>query len=152
MTAGALLDTSCLITLTNRLRANHAVAEDYYRYMIKNRIPMYVSTIAVAEFTIRQKLTDLPLHRICLLPFNVLHGIDAGRLGPEIKRETGEARNVTRDDVKLLAQAHREQIPIVMTEDRNTLAKWCKQLREKSLIQVRSVVLNEGFSKDAMHI
>lgn len=62
MSASVLLDTGFLISLVNAKRAHHTAAQQYYRHMLQNNIPMYFSAIVAAEFGIKQPITDLPLN------------------------------------------------------------------------------------------
>jgi len=55
----ALLDTSFLITLANPARPQHETAKRYLRECIQRQIPLYLSTIVVSEFQVRQSINDL---------------------------------------------------------------------------------------------
>jgi hypothetical protein len=65
-----LLDTSFLISLADPNRPRHAVARSYFEHFIEEGIPMYLSTIAAGEFQVGQPISDLPLDRFIVLPFN----------------------------------------------------------------------------------
>lgn len=56
MAAGVLLDTSYLITLTGASRAHHETARRYWRHFTENQIPMFLSTIVVSEFCVKQEI------------------------------------------------------------------------------------------------
>jgi hypothetical protein len=146
MTASALLDTSFLITLVNVNRKHHLVAKQFYRHMLQNDMPMYLSAIVAAEFGIRQDVAELPLSNFRILSFSVPHGQKAADLwnvlGP---RDDGDSRPVVRDDVKLLAQASHEAIAFILTEDESTLYKYCERLRRTGAVQTRALKLSDGF-------
>ena len=145
MTAAVLLDTSFLISLVDQKRLNHGVAAQYYRAMLEQQVPMYFSAIVAAEFEIKQAITDLPLKNFRSIPFNILHAREAGRLWNALgKRDAGDTRHVVRDDVKLIAQACRESIPFILTEDASTLYKYCKRLKEAGSAQIRALKLVDG--------
>ena len=74
MTTSVLLDTSFLITLFKKSRANHETAVLYYRYLLQHNIPIHFSAIVAAEFGIKQSIADLPLGNFRVLNFNVPHG------------------------------------------------------------------------------
>jgi PIN domain nuclease of toxin-antitoxin system len=151
MSASVLLDTSFLITLTNASRPHHAVAVQYYRYMLQNNVTMWFSAIVASEFGIKQNLTDLPLGNFRPLNFNVPHGQKAALIWNQLgTRDSGDSRHVVRDDVKLIAQASHEAIALILTEDGNTLHKYCERLREVGHIQTRAIKLVDGFDASAI--
>jgi hypothetical protein len=151
VTAAVLLDTGFLISLVGRSRPHHAVAAQYYRLMLEQQSPMYLSSIAAAEFAIKQAITDLPLSNFRCIPFNIPHSNEAARLwnalGP---RDDGDDRVALRDDVKLLAQAAHESIPFILTEDASTLYKYCERLRAAGALRVRAIKLQDGFDSCAL--
>lgn len=148
--ASALLDTGFLITLVDPARLHHNAAGQYYRHMLQNGIPMYLSAIVVSEFCVRQPIADLPLAAIHPLQFSVPHGQRAATLfnasGP---RDQGDQRHVVRNDLKIIAQAHHEDIAFILGEDENTLHKYCGRLRAAGHIQTRSILLINGFDANA---
>ncbi len=153
MTVSALLDTSFLISLVDQSRPNHSVAAQYYRFMLEQNIPMYFSAIVAAEFSIMQPITDLPLKNLRAIPFNIPHGKEAGRLWNAMEsRDEGDRRTVVRDDIKLIAQAHHESIPFLLTEDASTLHKYCERLRTKGAATTRAIKLADGFDASALRL
>lgn len=98
MIASALLDTSFLISLVDRSRPNHQIAAQYYRLMLEQNIQMYFSAIVAAEFSIKQPITDLPLKNFRAIPFNIPHGMEAGRLWNALKLEDGFDASALRVD------------------------------------------------------
>lgn len=151
MSAGVLLDTSFLITLVNAQRPHHAIARSYYLHLLNSNVPMRLSSIVASEFAIKQPLADLPLSNFRPLDFNLIHAHEAARLWNAIgQREAGDARAVIRDDVKLLAQASRERIAFLLTEDASTLHKYCERLRAAGLISTRTILLAHGFDGSAV--
>lgn len=144
-----LLDTSFLISLVDSKRPNHTVASQYYRHMLDEQISMYFSAIAASEFAIKQPITDLPLKNFRSIPFNIPHSIEAARLWNLTEREVDDARHIVRDDVKLIAQAVKESISFILTEDAKTLYKYSDNLRAKGFTQVRPIKLIDGFDSYA---
>lgn len=57
---------------------------------------------------------------------------------------------MVRDDVKLLAQASREGIGVLLTEDPSTLFKHCVRLRLSGHLTTRAIVLAHGFDPSAL--
>lgn len=151
MSAGVLLDTSFLITLVNAQRNHHAVAKQYYLHLLNSGIPMRLSSIVASEFAIKQPLTELALNNFRPLDFNLIHAHEAARLWNALgQRDPGDARAVVRDDVKLLAQASREGIGFLLTEDASTLHKYCDRLRASGHVRTRAIVLAAGFDPGAL--
>lgn len=151
MSMSALLDTGFLISLVNARRAHHATAVQYYRHMLQNDVPMYFSAIVAAEFGIKQPITDLPLNNFRILNFNIPHGQKAAELWNALgSRDAGDARQVVRDDVKLIAQASHESIGFILTEDVSTLFKYCERLRQGNQSQTRAIRLADGFDANAL--
>lgn len=144
------LDTSFLITFADPGRANHAVAVDYFRHCLAQRIPMWLSTIAAGEFEVKQQVSDLPLQNFRVQPYNLPHAIRAAALFRAIREESAppieERRPIIINDLKILAQAEEEGIPVILTEDRNTLSKLTDTLRRSGQVKVRVLLLAEGFT------
>lgn len=67
------LDISFLISFADPDRKHHAIAVDYFRHCLANRIPMWISVVAAGEFEVGQPVSDLPLQNFRILPYNLLH-------------------------------------------------------------------------------
>jgi len=128
-------------------RPGHVVARQYFEHALASGATMYVSTLALAKFAIKQAITDLPLGALRVLPFNVDHAIEAGRLASILMpaRDPRDERATVRTDLNLIAQALAERIPYVLTEDRRTLAKCVDRARAAGVSRCRAVVLADGF-------
>ena len=70
MPAGMLLDTSFLITLAGTNRAHPETAQRYWKHFLENQIPIYLSTVVVSEFCIKQEIPSDMLRCCVVLPFN----------------------------------------------------------------------------------
>ena len=145
MSPSVLLDTSFLISFADGRRKHHAVAMEYYRYLLETSIPIYLSSLVAAEFAVRQPVTDLPLRTFRVLPFNLTYAIQAAELDFKELRKPEDARAVVKEDIKLLAQAAVENISHVLTEDARTLYRYCEQLRTTGKISTKAIKLVEGF-------
>lgn len=140
-----LLDTSFLITLAGSARRHHEVAKQYLREALKQGSPLYLSTIVASEFQVKEQVTDLPLRNFIVVPFNIDHAMTAGNLMRGLQRDQGDDRSVVKDDVKLLAQMVCESITHVLTEDKNTLAKYLARLNELGQSSAKAILLAQGF-------
>jgi predicted nucleic acid-binding protein len=142
---GALVDTSFLIALVKPEEACHAAALAYYKGCIERDIPLYLSTIVISEFSVKQAATDLELRNYVVVPFNVDHAMRAGQLFNAIERDRGDGRQAVKDDVKLIAQCASEQISHLLTADERTLAKYTRRLAAAGLVATKPIILTVGF-------
>ena len=153
MRTSVLLDTSFLISLNNNNRPNHGVAHQYYKYLLEQNIPIYFSVIVAAEFAIKESITDLPLRNFQTLPFNLPDAIEAARIWNLLGgHKSGDNRSVVRDDVKIIAQALRGDIPFVLTEDAKTFYRDCELLRTSHQLDIRAIKLVDGFDASALRL
>ena len=153
MNPSVLLDTSFLISLNNDNRPNHGVAHQYYQYLLEQNIPIYFSAIVAAEFAIKESIKDLPLRNFRTLPFNIPDAIEAARIWNLLGgQDSGDNRPVFRDDIKIIAQALRENIPFILTEDANTFYKYCERLRISHKLDIRAIKLVDGFDTSALRL
>ena len=120
-----VLDTSFLITLSNPARANHATAKRYYQEFIERSVTMYLSTIVISEFEIKQQIIDLGVHNFLILPFNVDDAKVAAQIHVKIMglRSADQSRDAVKDDVILYAQAIVAGISHFATDDQKGVAQ-----------------------------
>jgi predicted nucleic acid-binding protein len=144
------LDTSFLITFADPGRMHHAVALEYFRHCLTQRIPMWLSTVAAGEFEVKQPVSDLPLQNFRIQPYNLPHAIRAAALLRAVREDSAspveDRRPIIINDLKILAQAEDDGIPVILTEDRNTLSRLTDRLRERGQVNVRVLLLSEGFT------
>jgi predicted nucleic acid-binding protein len=143
---GALVDTSFLISLVKPEEANHAAAKSYYKGCLERQIPLYLSTIVISEFTVKQAITDLGLRNYVVLPFNIDHAMKSGQLWPQIERDPADARTVVKDDVKLIAQCACEGISHLFTGDR-MLARYLHGLRNAGQLSTLPIMLRDDYDE-----
>jgi hypothetical protein len=108
---GVLCDTSFFIRWAKPDEALHPAAHAYLKFLVEGGHELYVSTIALAEYAVRDSIANLPLLYFRILPFNVNHAQCAG----DFARAVFEARNnfpvqleqrtVIANDTKMFAQA-----------------------------------------------
>jgi len=153
MKTPVMLDTSFLISLLDRNRPHHSVAQQYYKALLERESPLYFSAIVAAEIAIRQPITDLPLKNFRSLPFNTTHSMEVGRIW-SLLCEIGNGDNgaAVKDDVKLIAQALHEKIPFILTEEESALDAYCERLRTLENANVRAIKLSDGFSYSAFNL
>lgn len=144
------LDTSFLISFADPGRPNHSVAVDYFRHCLAQRIPMWISVIAAGEFEVGQPVKDLPLQNFRIQPYNLLQAIRSASLYKTLRENSKDysedRRPVIINDLKIIAQAEEDQIPIILTEDANTLSRIVESLRKRNAVAVRVLLLKDGFT------
>lgn len=142
-----LVDTSFLITLFSKAREHQENAMRYYRYFIDHKIDMYISTIAISEYSQKAKIEPiLASGNFITLTFNVVDGITSGEFSEKLhgeKREEGDSRGAVKDDVKMLAQCANGEFDYLVTDDRSTMAKWADRLRDMNDLKTQVIPISE---------
>ena len=122
---GVLFDTSYFIRWAKPDETLHSAAHAYLKFLVAGGHELYVSTIALAEYAVRDSIANLPLRYFRVLPFNIDHAQRAGEFARavfEARRNLPvqlEQRAVIANDTKLFAQA--DVVPAVthyLTADR----------------------------------
>ena len=147
MSAGAILDTSYLITLADPTRANHQEARRYWQHFTEEEIPLYLSSIVVSEFCLRQEIPPEILRSCVVLPFNWDDAIEAAALDFTRMDRQGESRAALKDDVKIIAQAIVKEAAYVITDDQNSFHRFAEQAIGLGRASFRAIKLSEGFDK-----
>ena len=107
MLKGVLLDTSFFLRFLNESDPLFRNADGFFKHLVDHQLPMYLSTIVVAEFCVAGSIDQLPLKYMKMLPFNVEHAIRAGAFRAAFRGQPtapGE-RVIIANDTKLFAQA-----------------------------------------------
>lgn len=119
----ALLDTSFFFRLLDANDPLHENAKDYFEHMLNNDFELYVSTIAIAEFCVRNPIEHLPFRNVRALPFNVFHAQEAGQIYRLIRDEKEKhgaeklKREVVQNDSKQFGQAVEEKLDWYVSSD-----------------------------------
>jgi len=103
-----VLDTCFLINLVDANTEMHSEAVEYFRYFASRKIPMYISTISIAEYCVSGDLTGLPLKNLRIVPFNTPEAVLAGKYAGILfdarrRNELDVQRIVIPNDVKIFA-------------------------------------------------
>lgn len=147
MAAGVVIDTSFLITLGSAGRANHQIAKRYWKHFAESGMPIYLSSIVVSEFYLKQKLPPSILHSCVILPFNWDDAIKAAEIDFTKQERDGNTRNVIKDDVKIIAQAIVKDAAYLITDDKNTFHRYAENLRQRDEVTFKSICLADGFDR-----
>lgn len=145
MPGGVMLDTSFLITLADAKRPNHQTARRYWQHFAEQSLPIYLPTIVVSEFCIRQEIPTEILRACVVLPFNWGDAVKAASLDFSKVDRRGESRVALKDDVKIIAQGIVRDAGWVITDDANSLYKYASRLRAQSQTKLCPIKLTDGF-------
>ncbi len=111
LTLGVLCDTGFLIRLNQPQDELHGNARGYLKNLLAGGHVLYVSTIALAEYAVRDKIGNLPMKYFRVLPFNIDHAQKAGEFAgivfskrDQIPSEITQ-RVIIPNDTKMFAQA-----------------------------------------------
>lgn len=140
MPEGFLLDTSFFLRLLNENDPLFTNADDYFKYFLHNSLPLFISTISIAEYCVYGSVDELPLKNVIILPFNFNHAKKAGMFARTLyeKRKFGSLTVGTRpiiiNDAKLFAQADVEvKIKFFVTADKRSFSLYNSIKSDNSL-------------------
>ncbi len=108
---GILCDTGFLIRLNQPQDELHANARGYLKNLLAGGHLLYVSTIALAEYAVRDKIENLPMKYFRVLPFNIDHAQKAGEFAAIVFSKRDQIpleitqRVIIPNDTKMFAQA-----------------------------------------------
>ena len=110
---------------------------------------MLLPTVVIAEFSIVQPVTDLPLRNFRVLPFDLPEAVKCAELNAHhYRHQLGNGqRDSVKDDFKIIAQAVVQEARLFVTEDETTLCKHCERLKADSKIEFRVIKLSGGFDE-----
>lgn len=122
-----LLDTSFCIRLLKSNDPLHKNAKDYFKYFLEQKIEIYISSIVIAEYSVKDDANNLPLEFVKIIPFDFFDGKTAGEFHSILinKKEqvAGIERNVIKDDCKILAQIFNRGIGAYITKDKKSFSQ-----------------------------
>lgn len=108
---GVLCDTSYFIRWAKPDEPLHPAAQAYLKNLVEGGHTLYVSTIALAEYAVRDAIANLPLRYFRVVPFNVDHAQRSGEFARAVFEARGtlpeqlSQRAVIPNDTKMFAQA-----------------------------------------------
>ncbi len=104
--------------------ALHQNAKDYFKYFLEQKVEIYLSSIVIAEYSVRDDANNLPLEFVKIIPFDFFDGKTAGEFHSILINNKEQIanieRNVIKDDCKLLAQIFNRKITAYITKDKKS--------------------------------
>lgn len=130
-----LLDTSFCIRLLKSNDEFHQHAKDYFNYFLNNKIDIYLSTIVIAEYSVKDDPANLPLEFAKIIPFDFFDGKRAGHFHSILLNQKSTTaqfdRNVIKDDCKLFAQIYNRRIEGYITKDKKSFSQIIAPIQDK---------------------
>ena len=142
---GVVLDTSYLIALADPGRASHDAARRYWQYFMERGVPVYLPTIVVSEFCLRQPIPVGILRSCVVLPFNWADAMKSAELDFTRFKDRKIPRDALKDDIKILAQAEICAAAYLITDDGRTMHQTAVRLKDDGEISYVSILLANGF-------
>lgn len=122
-----VLDTSFCIRLLKNNDALHQNAKDYFKYFLEQKVEIYLSSIVIAEYSVKDDANNLPLEFVKIIPFDFFDGRTAGEFHSILINNKEQfaniERNVIKDDCKLLAQIFNRKIEAYITKDKKSFGQ-----------------------------
>lgn len=119
-----LLDTSFCIRLLKSNDPLHNNAKEYFKYFLEQKIDIYISSIVIAEYSVKDDANNLPLEFVKIIPFDFFDGKTAGEFHSILIEQKEQMpnieRNVIKDDCKLIAQIYNRKIAGYITKDKKS--------------------------------
>jgi predicted nucleic acid-binding protein len=129
-----LLDTSFCIRLLKKDESLHQNVIDYFQYFLEQKIELYISTITVAEYSVKDNPDNLPLKMMKIIPFDFFDGRTAGEFHSILLEQKNKPkdidRNIVKDDCKLIAQLFNRKIEGYITKDRKSFNQIIRPITE----------------------
>ena len=141
-----LLDTSFCIRLLKKDEPLHPNAIDFFEYFLDQKIELYISTITIAEYSVKDDPNNLPLKTMKIIPFDFFDGKVAGEFYSillEQKERTKDLdRDAIKDDCKLIAQVFNRKIEGYITKDRKSFSSIIKPITDVSGFTIELIDLS----------
>lgn len=128
-----LIDTSFLIRLLKKENDLYQNAQDYFKYFRENKIDVYLSSIVIGEYCVKDKIESIPLKFFKQISFDLrdakFSGIFTGILLKDKDLRENTERILIKEDCKLISQVYTRNINAYITKDVSSLNKIIKPIQ-----------------------
>jgi predicted nucleic acid-binding protein len=135
-----LLDTSFCIRLLKSNDQLHQNAKDYFKYFLEKKVEIYLSSIVIAEYSVKDDAHNLPLEFVKIIPFDFFDGKTAGEFHSILinnkKQVANIERNVIKDDCKLIAQIFNRKIGAYITKDKKSFGQIFMPIQKENGLKI----------------
>lgn len=146
-----MLDTSFCIRLLNQDDPLHSNAVDYFEYFLENGFIIFVSTIVIAEYAMKDDPFNLPLNTMRIAPFDFDDAKKAGEFYNLIISEpvnrTVTNRVAIKDDCKIVSQIANRNITHYITKDRKSFKELIQPVTQAGLLNVEFIDLSVSLAE-----
>ena len=101
---------------------------------MEKKIDIFLSSIVVAEYSVKDDPANLPLEFVKIAPFDFFDGKTAGEFHSILLNHKEQVanieRNVIKDDCKLMAQLFNRNIQGYITKDRKSFSQITAPIQE----------------------
>ena len=145
-----LVDTSFCIRLLDKTDPLHANAKSYYKHFLEKKIKVILSSIVIAEYTVKGEYDDLPIKNMQMIHFDhndakkagEFHGIISKRNDKKEIHKNAGGRNVIKNDCKLIAQVASREIDSYITTDVSSLNSMIIPIKKEYPLNMEFIDLN----------
>jgi predicted nucleic acid-binding protein len=135
-----LLDTSFCIRLLKSNDQLHQNAKDYFKYFLEKKVEIYLSSIVIAEYSVKDDAHNLPLEFVKIIPFDFFDGKTAGEFHSILINNKEQVanieRNVIKDDCKLIAQIFNRKIAAYITKDKKSFGQIFMPIQKENGLKI----------------
>jgi predicted nucleic acid-binding protein len=141
-----LLDTSFCIRLLKKDDTFHQNVVDYFQHFLEQKIELFISTITIAEYSVKDDPNNLPLKTMKIIPFDFFDGKLAEEFHSILLEQKDQTKDLDRDaikdDCKLISQICNRQIEGYITKDRKSFDRIIKPITEKKQFSIELLDLS----------
>lgn len=113
---------------------------------LDKKIEIYLSSIVIAEYSVKDDPANLPLEFVKIIPFDFFDGKTAGEFHAILLNHKDQLmnieRNVIKDDCKLMAQIFNRKIQAYITNDRKSFTQIIAPIRKSKSFNINLLDLN----------
>lgn len=147
-----MLDTSFCIRLMDANDELHSHALEYFKYFLREKIAIHLSTIVAAEYAVGDDPQNLPLNNFQIETFDFRDAATAGTFHKELMGNktniAGYNRRIIANDVKILAQIKNRQIDAIISKDVASVTKYINPLINSNFLSLKFIDLNKRLNEE----